>query len=98
MALASRIDYLWLEGDSLNIIKHIKGHTMPSWMIAKIIKDLKFDLGKFKKTFISHVFREANLIANWFANDAITRNLEMMWKIGDGLLAAVIELIRQDRI
>ena len=67
---------------------------MPFWTVANVIKDLKSDLGKFKKTFISHIFREANSVANWFAKDAVTKNSKMMWKNDDGLPAAAIELIQ----
>ena len=62
-------------------------------MISNIIKDLKSNLGKFKKTFVSHIFWEANLVANWFANNAVTRNSEMTWINGNRILVVVIELI-----
>ena len=67
-------------------------------MIVNIIEDLKSDLGKFKKTYVSHVFREANPVFDWFANDAITKDLLMMWRNGDEFLAAVTELLQLDQI
>lgn len=47
LALASGVESLWLEGDSLNIINCINGLIPPSWTIANIIEDLRADLGKF---------------------------------------------------
>jgi ribonuclease HI len=98
LALASGIKCLWLEGESLNIINCIKGHAPPSWMISNIIEDLRSNLGKFKRTFINHTYREANSVVDWFTNDVVTRNSVMTWKNGDEILAAVIELLRQDQI
>ena len=49
LALDSGIKYLWLEGDSLNIINCILGVTNPSWTIESIIKDLKIGLEKIQK-------------------------------------------------
>ena len=62
-------------------------------MSANIIENLKFYLGKFKKTYVSHVFRDANLVADWFANDVVTRNSVMTWMNGDEFLAAATELL-----
>ena len=62
-------------------------------MISNTIENLKFDLGKFKKTYVSQVFREANLVADWFANDVVTRNSVMTWMNGDEFLAAATELL-----
>lgn len=63
-ALASGIENLWLEGDSLNILNCLNGFSTPSWTIMNIIKELKSDLGKFSKTYISHVYREANSVVD----------------------------------
>ena len=96
LALASGIEHLWLEGDSLNIINCIKGLTTPSWTIANVIEDIKSNLDKFKRTYVSHVFREANPVADWFANDAITRNSVMTWRNGDEILVVATELLQLD--
>ena len=64
LALASGIEQLWLEGDSLNIINCILGVTKPSWKIEIIIEDLKLDLRKFKNYHIRHIYEEANTIAD----------------------------------
>lgn len=90
LALASGVESLWLEGDSLNIINCINGLTPPSWTIANIIEDLKSDLEKFKKTYISHIYREENAMVDWFTNEAIKRNSAMNWNIRDIILASVM--------
>ena len=70
---------------------------MPSWTIANV-EDIKSNLGKFKKTYVSHVFREANPIFYWFSNDAITNDSLMTWRNGDEFLAAMTKLLPLDQI
>lgn len=98
LALDLRIEQLWLEGDSLNIINCILGVTKPSWTIESIIEDLKMDLRKFKNYHISHVYHEANVIADWFANTAVTFNSVMTWGNNNHFSAAAMELIRKEKI
>ena len=97
LALDSRIEHLWLEGDSLNIINCILGITTPSWTIASIIEDLKSDLSKLKNFHVSHVYWEANPVADWFANEAVTRNTVMTWRSGNEISVVAIELIWKDQ-
>ena len=98
LALDSGIEQLWLEGDSLNIINCILGVTKPSWTIESIIEDLKMDFRKFKNYHVSHVYREANVVADWFANAAVTCNSMMTWGNNNNFLAAAMELIRKEKI
>ena len=98
MALASGIEQLWLEGDSLNIINCILGVTKPSWTIESIIEDLKLDLNKFKNYHVSHVYREANTVADWFANEAVACNSVMTWGSNNDFPVAATELIRKEKI
>lgn len=62
-------------------------------MIANVIKDIKLDLGKFKRMFINHTYYEANVIFDWFSNDVVTRNSVMTWINGDEIPTATIELL-----
>jgi ribonuclease HI len=55
---------LWLEGDSNNIIHCIRGETDPSWTISNIIEEIKAKIRLFDKVHISHVFQEANAVAD----------------------------------
>lgn len=98
LALASGVESLQLEGDSLNIINCINGLTRPSWTIANIIEELRDDLGEFKKTHISHTYCEANMAVDWFANEAVKRNLVMTWHIRDVIRAATMDFLRQDQV
>ena len=75
LALAFGIENLWLEGDSLNIINCLNGHLLPSWTIVNVVEQTKSNLGKFNKVHISHVYREANSTIDWFANEAIAKNM-----------------------
>ena len=68
LAVKVGINNLWLEGDSLNIINCLKGVVPPSWTIQNIIEETCANLGKFKKVYIGHVYKEASPVANWFAN------------------------------
>jgi ribonuclease HI len=68
LAFELGITKLWLEGDSNNIINCINCITQPSWSIANLVEETRTILAKFKSVHITHVFREANLMAYWFAN------------------------------
>ena len=98
LALATGIEQLWLEGDSLNIINCILGVTKPSWTIESIIEDLILDLRKFKNYHVSHVYREANMVADWFSNEAVACNSMMTWGRNNHLPTAANELIRKEKI
>ena len=98
MALNSWIENLWLEGDSLKIIKYIQGITKPSWTIANIIEEIIADLHRFKKFHVSHVYREANMVADWFANEVVACNSMMTWENNNHFPVVAIELIRKEKI
>lgn len=98
LALASRIDNLWLEGDSLNIINCLIGYAKPLWTIANTIEELKSKLSKFNKTYISHMYKEANLVVDYFANEVIANNVEMTWYVNNIFPIAINNLLLQDCI
>ena len=68
LAFEAGVSKLWLEGDSKNIINNINGIPPPSWTIANIIDETRSILTKFEKVHVTHAFREANPVADWFAN------------------------------
>lgn len=70
LAFNMGIKKLWLKGDSNNIIRCIKGITQPSWSIADLIEETRNLVQNFECVHITHVYREANLVADWFANEA----------------------------
>ena len=71
LAFDAGVTKLWLEGDSKNIINTIMGTTPPSWSIANIIAETRATLTKFEKVHVTHVYREANPVADWFANTGV---------------------------
>ena len=56
------------------------------------------DLRKFKNYHVSHVYREDNVVADWFANATVTCNSVMTWGNNNHFPAAAIELIRKEKI
>jgi len=58
------ITNLWLEGDLNNIIKCIKGNSHSSWLITNLIDETCKTLAKFDRVHVTHIFYEANLVAN----------------------------------
>ena len=64
LALTIGFNNLWLEGDSLNIINCLNGSILPSWTIDNVVEEIHANLGKFKRVYINHVYREANSIAD----------------------------------
>lgn len=51
---------LWLEGDSLNIVNILNKKNSISWTIEATVMEIKSQVHKFEKVFISHTYREAN--------------------------------------
>ena len=75
LLLASRIENLWLEGNSLNIINHLNGHVFPSCTTLNVVEKIRDELGKFNKVHLSHSYREANSATDWFTNEAVVKNM-----------------------
>ena len=90
--------WLWLEGDSKNIIDCIKCIIQPSWTISNIIEGTHAIMDKFERVYVTHVYREANFMADWFANDGVRRNELMIWKMGRKLLEEANNIINQEKI
>ena len=57
-----------IEGDNMSLIQATKRIWKISWSIEALIIDPEKDLGKFESYKIHHVFREANITADWMAN------------------------------
>lgn len=89
--------YLWIEGDSNNIIKCLKGTSKPSWTINNIIKATKDLINTFEKCFISHIYREANGSTNWAANVAVIQHKMITWKGEEHIPDDVRTIIFKDR-
>ena len=92
------VSNLWLEGDSNNIIKCINGSSHTSWSIANLIDDTRETLAKFNRVHITHVFREANPVADWFTNKGVGADIKMTWQSGKSFPVDVTSLIELDNI
>lgn len=92
------ISRLWLEGDSNNIIKCLKGEHPPSWNIINIFEETKQILNSFEKVYISNEYRESNSISDWMANDAVKSDKPKKWINGASLPMEVKCLIDMESI
>ena len=55
---------IWLEGDSNNIIKCLRGEHPLSWSIKNMMEETKDILHSFKKVYVSHVYHDANVVVD----------------------------------
>ncbi len=98
LAFEARVSKIWLEGDSKNIINNINGISPPSWSIANIIDETRATLTKFEKVHVTHAFREANLVANWFTKKGVGADKEMIWHSKKDILMEAKSLIELEKI
>lgn len=96
LAFNMNMKCLQLEGDSKNIIDCILGLIPPSWTIKKWIKDTIALLSKFDKVKVSHAYREANKVADYFANEGVKKGGENTWRKNGYLHSDVKALIYYD--
>lgn len=76
----------------------MKGALQPSWTIANIIEEICITLGKFDSIDVSHEYREENSMANWFSNDAIMKDMMMIWNTNGNIPVGVKSLIEIEKI
>lgn len=98
LAFEAGVTKLWLEGDSNNIIKILNGISSPSWMIANIITETRVTLSKFESVHITHMYREANSVADWFANKGVVEAKNMTWHAGENFPTDAKSLMDYDKI
>ena len=98
LAFEVGITNLWLEGDLNNIIKYINGKSQYSWSIANLIKETCETLAKFNRVHVTHIFREANPVADWFTNKGLGSNQMMTWQSRKIFLMDAKSLIELDKI
>lgn len=68
MAKEKGVTKVWLEGDSMNIINYLKGVKSPSWSIEHLIEDSITILNYLQEFYISHVYCQANGVADLLEN------------------------------
>ena len=98
LAFELGITKLWLEGDSNNIINCINRKTQPSWLIANLVKETFAILAKFESVHVTHVFREANPMEDWFANKVVRSDKLLTWQSGRNILVEAKSLIELEKI
>jgi len=66
---ATRAGYRWLqvEGDNLTVIEALQGKSAIPWQINHIIQDVRNLLAQVDQVVIKHIYREANMAADWLA-------------------------------
>ena len=62
------VNFLWLEGDSKNIIDCLNGRNKMTWMMTNIIGECIQDLQTFEKTYVVHKYHEANMVVDRLEN------------------------------
>lgn len=92
------ITNLWLEGDSNNIINSIKGISPTLWLIGNLIEETRDTLVKFENVYVTHVLREANPGADWFANKGVGSDKLLIWHSGKDILVEEKSLIDLEKI
>ena len=70
----------------------------PSWSIANIIAETRATLTKFEKVHVTHVYREANPVADWFANTGVNAANNLTWHAGIDFPLEAKSLIDHDKI
>ena len=66
--------------------------------IANIIAETRATLTKFEKVHVTHVYREANPVADWFANTGVYAASNMTWHAGIDFSLEAKSLIDHDKI
>lgn len=64
MATETGYRYLWMEGNSLNIINMLNGKNLTTWSIEDRVTKIKTLMDKFEKVIFSHIYSEGNTVAN----------------------------------
>ena len=89
-------DKIIIEGDNMSVIQAIKRLWKIPWAIEALIVDAEKDLRKFDSYEIHHVFREANMAADWMANYGhSTTNLCYWFKSQNAMFS---DIIRKDAL
>lgn len=74
LAKEEGVKFLWLEGDSNNIIKFLRGEHPPSWSLKNMMEETKNTFLSFERVFFSHVYHQGNMVSDWMANEVVRRD------------------------
>jgi len=67
LAIQEGFSKISIEGDNLIVIQSLKGECQGPWQIAHIIQDVNASLTQVSIVSINHIFREANMAADWLS-------------------------------
>lgn len=65
----------------MNIINNLKNISPPSWTIEALIRDSSDIIKSFDNVYISHILREGNMLANFFAKFGVKDS--KVWDLND---------------
>ncbi|KAL5716616.1 hypothetical protein ACHQM5_009755 [Ranunculus cassubicifolius] len=66
---------LWVESDSLRAVQAIIGVEHGPWYSLNIIEEIRERMGLFENVRISHIYREANVVADRLASFSVDPNV-----------------------
>jgi len=67
LAVQAGYSRISIEGDNMIVIQALKGEGQMPWQIAYIIKDVKASFQHVVQVSINHIYRKANMAAEWFS-------------------------------
>ena len=63
-----------------------------------MVEEIWTALEKFERVHVSHVYRKANFVADWFVNEAVNKDMAKMWYDGENILGVAKDLINLEWI
>lgn len=85
LAKKNNFKLVWVKGDAKNIINYLKGKSTLAWNVDIWMKKAKDIIKTFDRCIIVHVYRQANVVANFLANRGVTCQAQLSWTRGDRL-------------
>jgi len=68
-----------IEGDNSSVIQALQGHITVPWQIAGLIHDVSNYLNQLDHVSITHIFREANMAADWLSKAGHSLVSPIVW-------------------
>jgi len=70
---------VFIEGDNAIVIHSLQGRIKVPWQIEGLIRDVTYYLKQFEAVSITHVFREANMAADWLSKTGHAFSTPKIW-------------------
>jgi len=68
-----------IEGDNSSVIQALQGRITVPWQIAGLIHDVSNYLSQLDHVSITHIFREANMAADWLSKAGHSLVSPIVW-------------------